>query len=167
MALAKFLNNKRCPQAIYEAMECLGGVGYVEEGPMPLLYREAPLNSIWEGSRQRDLPRRAAHARARRARRATASTPSSTPRAAATPPTTPGSTRWRRRWPGPAAEAEARWFVERLATLLAAAVLLRAEVEPVAEAYVATRVAGEGGRIAGAWPKRLDRAGLIARAMPC
>ena len=50
MALAKFLNNKRCPQAIYEAMECLGGVGYVEEGPMPLLYREAPLNSIWEGS---------------------------------------------------------------------------------------------------------------------
>ena len=50
MALAKFLNNKRCPQAVYEAMECLGGSGYVEEGPMPLLYREAPLNSIWEGS---------------------------------------------------------------------------------------------------------------------
>src|SRR6185295_18996215 len=38
VALAKFINNKRCPQAVYEAMECLGGVGYVEEGPMPLLY---------------------------------------------------------------------------------------------------------------------------------
>ena len=50
VALAKFLNNKRCPQAVYEAMECLGGMGYVEEGPMPLYYREAPLNSIWEGS---------------------------------------------------------------------------------------------------------------------
>ena len=31
-------------------MECLGGMGYVEDGPVPLLYREAPLNSIWEGS---------------------------------------------------------------------------------------------------------------------
>ena len=34
----------------YEAMECLGGNGYVEEGPMARLYRQAPLNSIWEGS---------------------------------------------------------------------------------------------------------------------
>jgi len=35
---------------MYEAMECHGGAGYVEEGPMPRLFRQSPLNSIWEGS---------------------------------------------------------------------------------------------------------------------
>ncbi|MBV9137694.1 MAG: DNA alkylation response protein, partial [Hyphomicrobiales bacterium] len=35
---------------LYEAMECLGGNGYVEESPLPRLYREAPVNAIWEGS---------------------------------------------------------------------------------------------------------------------
>jgi putative acyl-CoA dehydrogenase len=41
---------KRAPNHAYEAMECLGGVGYVEENIMPRLYREAPVNAIWEGS---------------------------------------------------------------------------------------------------------------------
>ena len=41
---------KRATSVAYEAMECLGGNGYVEEGPMARLYRQAPLNSIWEGS---------------------------------------------------------------------------------------------------------------------
>ncbi|WP_321389769.1 acyl-CoA dehydrogenase family protein [Emcibacter sp.] len=50
VAVAKFWHNKRCPNFVYECMECLGGAGYVEEGIMPRLYREAPLNSIWEGS---------------------------------------------------------------------------------------------------------------------
>ncbi|MEL7258348.1 MAG: acyl-CoA dehydrogenase family protein, partial [Pseudomonadota bacterium] len=50
VALAKYLNNKLCPGFVYEAMEVLGGMGYVEDTPLPLLYREAPLNSIWEGS---------------------------------------------------------------------------------------------------------------------
>jgi putative acyl-CoA dehydrogenase len=50
VAIAKYWTNKRCPTVIAEAMECLGGAGYVEEGPMPRLYREAPLNGIWEGS---------------------------------------------------------------------------------------------------------------------
>lgn len=50
VAVAKYWNNKRCPAFTYEAMECLGGVGYIEDGIMPTLYREAPLNSIWEGS---------------------------------------------------------------------------------------------------------------------
>ena len=166
VALAKFLNNKRCPQAIYEAMECLGGVGYVEEGPMPLLYREAPLNSIWEGSGNvicldvlRTLARDTDARTGLDAELDAARGHGSAYDAALDD--------FRRRWPEPAAETEARLYVERLATLLAAAVLLRAEVEPVAEAYLATRLAGEGGRIAGAWPKRLDRAGLIARAMPC
>ncbi len=50
VAIAKYWINKRLPGLVYEAMECLGGAGYVEESIMPRLYREAPLNSIWEGS---------------------------------------------------------------------------------------------------------------------
>ncbi len=50
VAVAKYWVNKRLPNLVYEAMECLGGNGYVEESMMPRLYREAPVNSIWEGS---------------------------------------------------------------------------------------------------------------------
>lgn len=49
-AVTKYWLNKRAPQAIYEALECHGGAGYIEESILPRLYREAPLNSIWEGS---------------------------------------------------------------------------------------------------------------------
>lgn len=49
-ATAKYWNTKRCPSLVVEALECHGGPGYVEESIMPRLYREAPLNSIWEGS---------------------------------------------------------------------------------------------------------------------
>jgi putative acyl-CoA dehydrogenase len=47
---AKYWLAKRNPAFMAEAMECMGGNGYVEEGPMARFYREAPLNSIWEGS---------------------------------------------------------------------------------------------------------------------
>lgn len=50
LPLAKFWVCKRTPGLVAEALECLGGNGYVEESGMPLLYREAPLNSVWEGS---------------------------------------------------------------------------------------------------------------------
>ncbi len=48
--LAKFWICKRAPVAIVELLECMGGNGYVEEGVLARLYREAPLNGIWEGS---------------------------------------------------------------------------------------------------------------------
>ncbi len=48
-AVAKYWNCKRAPYHVVEALECHGGPGYVEESIMPRLYREAPLNSIWEG----------------------------------------------------------------------------------------------------------------------
>ena len=47
---AKYWTSKTAPGFIYEAMECLGGNGYVEESMLPRLYREAPVNAIWEGS---------------------------------------------------------------------------------------------------------------------
>jgi putative acyl-CoA dehydrogenase len=49
-AVGKYWVCKRGPATVAEALECLGGNGYVEESGMPRLYREAPLNSIWEGS---------------------------------------------------------------------------------------------------------------------
>jgi putative acyl-CoA dehydrogenase len=49
-AIGKYWVCKRCTPFVNEAQECLGGAGYVEEGIMPRLIREAPLNSIWEGS---------------------------------------------------------------------------------------------------------------------
>ena len=48
-AIAKYWICKRAPYLVYEALECHGGMGYIEESIMPRLYREAPLNSIWEG----------------------------------------------------------------------------------------------------------------------
>ena len=49
-AIGKYWICKRCPPFVNEAQECLGGAGYVEESILPRLYRQAPLNSIWEGS---------------------------------------------------------------------------------------------------------------------
>jgi putative acyl-CoA dehydrogenase len=49
-AVIKYWVCKRTPPHVYESMECHGGAGYVEESVLPRLYREAPLNSIWEGS---------------------------------------------------------------------------------------------------------------------
>lgn len=167
VSLAKFLNNRRAPAVIAEAMECLGGVGYVEEGPMAMLYREAPLNGIWEGSGNvicldvlRSLSRE----------------PGVRDRLIEELETARGIDR---RYDtafealgallsGEISEGEARCFVERLATLLTAAVLLRADIPVVAEAHVATRVAAEGGaRILGALPRAIDRQALLARALPC
>ena len=49
-AIGKYWICKRCPPFVNEAQECLGGAGYVEESILPRLYRQAPLNGIWEGS---------------------------------------------------------------------------------------------------------------------
>jgi putative acyl-CoA dehydrogenase len=48
--IAKYWICKRTPPFVYEAMECLGGNGFVEDSPLPRLFRQSPLNSIWEGS---------------------------------------------------------------------------------------------------------------------
>lgn len=49
-AIGKYWICKRAAQFTYEAMECIGGVGVVEDNILPRLYREAPINAIWEGS---------------------------------------------------------------------------------------------------------------------
>ncbi len=149
VALAKYLGNKLCPGLVYEAMEALGGMGYVEDTDLPMLYREAPLNSIWEGSGNvicLDILR----------------TLRKEPRAGEVlseelGDATGQSRRYdaalrahMARFPKLPEEGQARWYVENLATLLTASVLLRSAPAAVSEAYVSTRLYGERGRTAGA-----------------
>lgn len=68
----------------------------------------------------------------------------------------------RDRWPALPEEAEARWFAERTATLLTAAILIQSAPAAVSDAYVATRVAGERGQIAGAI-SAVDTDAILAR----
>lgn len=161
VALAKFLGNKLCPALVCEAMECLGGMGYVEDTPLPLLYREAPLNAIWEGSGNvicldilRTLRReplagevlsRELGAVAGQYRRYDAALSAHM-----------------QRFPRLPDEAQARWYAESLASLLTASVLIRTAPPAVAEAYVATRLGGERGRVPGA-VGAIDMGGILSR----
>ncbi|PIE13112.1 MAG: DNA alkylation response protein [Rhodobacterales bacterium] len=161
VALAKFLNNKLCPTVVYEAMECLGGMGYTDDTPLPMLFRETPLNSIWEGSgnvicldvlRALSRDRVAAEALEADLRRATGADARFDAALAA----------HRARWPGLPEEGEARWFVESLATLLTASVLLRHAPGAVADGYIVTRLEGARGRVHGA-VSGLDIAAILER----
>ncbi|MCX7890507.1 MAG: acyl-CoA dehydrogenase family protein [Rhodobacteraceae bacterium] len=163
VALAKFLANRRCVSVVAEAMEVLGGMGYVEDTDLPLLYREAPLNGIWEGSGNvicldalRTLSREPAAAAALEGELDAARGADRRFDAALAD--------FRARWPGPVPEAEARAFVERAALLLSAAVLLRTAPAPVAEGYVGARLPPQGltpGTAGG-----LDTAAILARLSP-
>ncbi|MGR3635399.1 MAG: acyl-CoA dehydrogenase family protein [Shimia sp.] len=161
VALTKYLNNKRCIGVIAEAMEVLGGMGYIEETPMPMIYREAPLNGIWEGSGNvicLDVLR--ALMREPEAGEALMIVLQSVVGA---------DTRYDAalkahvaRWPRLPAEAEARWFTESLANLLTAASLIKAAPSAVAEGFVTSRVAGDRGSFSGA-VSGLQVDGILAR----
>lgn len=164
VALAKYISNKRAPVMIVEAMECLGGMGYVEETPMPMLYREAPLNGIWEGSGNvicldilRTLAREPLAGETLHAR-LTAQTGRDARFDAAL-------RAHRDRWPAMPPEAEARWFAESTANLLAAAFLLELGDEHVAEGFIATRLHGNRGHVLGAI-SGVNTDGILKRVHP-
>ncbi|MFW8634295.1 acyl-CoA dehydrogenase family protein [Cribrihabitans pelagius] len=163
VALAKYLNNKRCIPVIGEAMEVLGGMGYIEETPMPMLYREAPLNGIWEGSGNvicLDILRTLA-----REPRAAAALNALLDAARGTDRRYDAAlAAHRQRWSALPPEAEARWFVESLATLMSAACLIEAAPAAVADGFVASRVAGARGSLPGS-VAGLDVEGILARFM--
>jgi len=162
VALAKYLNNARCPAVVVEAMNVLGGMGYVEETSLPMLYREAPLNGIWEGSANvicLDILRSLARD-PRAAAALDAELDRSRGRAYAA-----ARDGYRARWPRPPAEADARAFAEDSATLLAAAVLADTAPDEVAEGFLATRLAGRRGLTSGA-VTALDERALISRLGP-
>ncbi|MBY6084635.1 acyl-CoA dehydrogenase family protein [Ruegeria arenilitoris] len=161
VALAKFLSNKRCLVVAVEAMEVLGGMGYVEDTPMPMIYREAPLNGIWEGSGNvicldilRSLARDPLAAQTLQAELDAATGADRRYDAALKA--------HRDRWPTLPPEAEARWFAETTAHLLTAALLLRHAPGAVADGYIASRVLGESGRIPGS-VSGLDTDTLLGR----
>ena len=157
--VAKYWVCKRQPAVVAEALECLGGNGYVEESGMPRLYREAPLNSIWEGS---------GNVQALDVLRVLAREPAAVDAFLDEVALAGG------RYDGVAAglrsdlldvdEGGARRLVERMALVLQGSLLERHAPAAVADGFFASRVDGDSGRASGTLPRGVDLVGVLARA---
>jgi putative acyl-CoA dehydrogenase len=158
----KFWVCKRAPAFVYEAMECLGGNGYVEESLLPRLYREAPVNAIWEGSGNvmaLDVLRAATPELAQTVLDALASDGEGLQGMRETRVQTMEALA--------GGEAQARLAVERLALLAAAAALRASAPAAVAELFARTRLGGSRGVALGTSDiKPADIDSLLARALP-
>jgi putative acyl-CoA dehydrogenase len=163
---AKYWICKTAPAFAYESMECLGGNGYVEESSiLPRLYREAPVNAIWEGSgnvmcldvlRAMRAEGQGAQAVLRQLAHDTSDLPCSGEAVALI----------QHSFAGDEAEAQARAAVERLA-LLAAAAALDDSASEVAVLFARTRLAGRRGLSFGSSDLAADEAAmLLERALP-
>jgi putative acyl-CoA dehydrogenase len=162
---AKYLVCKRAPAVVAEALECLGGNGYVEESGLPRLYREAPLNSIWEGS---------GSVTALDVLRAVAREPGSVDAVFAEIEAATGADSWfdravrelRTELRG-REERRARRLAEMLALCLQGSLLLRHAPDDVAGAFVASRFLPDGPwRTSGTLPADAHTAALLARVTP-
>jgi putative acyl-CoA dehydrogenase len=163
-AAAKYWVAKRGPAQVNEALECLGGNGFVEESVLPRLYREAPLNSIWEGSGNvicLDILR------------AMSKEPEAVSSVLAEIRMARGSDRRfdafsnsleNDSMSGPVTELEARRLAERLALALQASLLIRHSIPEVADAFCATRLSDEGGRAFGTLPLATNFQAILNRA---
>src|SRR5580700_10481733 len=168
LAATKYWACKRAPAHAAEALECLGGNGYVEESGMPRLYREAPLASIWEGS---------GNVAALDALRALTRQPESAEAFFAELDQAAGAdhrldqaiARLRKEVSDPS-EARARYLAEAMALALQGALLVRHGDPAVADAFAATRLAeGQGGawgHAHGTLPAGVNTAAIIERAVP-
>ncbi len=165
-AVAKYWVCKRAPAFAAETLECLGGPGYVEEAPMARLFRESPLNGIWEGS---------GNVICLDVLRAAARDPESLQALLDELATTRGAdARLDRAVDDLHAELaelgdlelRARRIVERAALALQGSLLVRHAPEAVADAFCATRLGGDGGRAFGTLPPGTDLEALVARTWP-
>jgi putative acyl-CoA dehydrogenase len=162
--VVKYWICKTAPALIYEAMECLGGNGYVEETMLPRLYREAPVNAIWEGSGNvvcLDVMRALSHegevARAVLSKLA---------HEAGDLPGCADAIAFVERALSTADGAHARAGVERLA-LLTAVAALRAGAPEIAQTFARHRLAAPFARLYGASElTAAETAGLLTRALP-
>jgi putative acyl-CoA dehydrogenase len=163
-AVVKYWTCKRAPAVVGEALECLGGNGYVEESGMPRLYREAPLNSIWEGS---------GNVICLDVLRAVGGNPESLEAFFDEVALARGAEPRLDAFVGAlrrdldrheAIEARARRLVERLALALQGSLLVRHGDPAVAEAFCASRLGGEGGLAFGTLPAGTDFGRIIDRA---
>jgi putative acyl-CoA dehydrogenase len=163
-AAAKYWICKRAPTLICEAMECMGGNGFTEEVIFPRLYREAPLNSMWEGSGNvicLDVQR------ALRNTRETASSLLDELRLAggadarldAAVRSLETQLHDGTREPG-----DARRLTERIAVVLQASLLVRHAPNLVADAFIASRVLGENGICFGTLPHSVNYRFIVDRA---
>ncbi|MFD8567781.1 acyl-CoA dehydrogenase family protein [Streptomyces sp. NPDC059639] len=163
---AKYWVTKRCTPLVAEALECLGGNGYVEESGMPRLLRESPLNSIWEGSgnvQALDVLRvlrkepQAFHAflvEIGRARGADHRLDAAVKGLLTELGDLDGI------------EARARRLTERIALVLQGSLLVRFAPAEVADVFCATRLGGDAGAAFGTLPHTLDLGALVERARP-
>jgi putative acyl-CoA dehydrogenase len=160
-AVLKYWVCKRGPAHAAEALECLGGNGYVEESGMPLLYRDAPLNSIWEGS---------GNVAALDVLRAMVKEPEGLPAFLTECERARGGDRrldahLDRLRDLRLDEAAARRVVEDLAVALQASLLVRHAPPAVADAFCAGRL-GDGGRVYGTLPAGVALEPIVDRALP-
>ncbi|MHB8572987.1 MAG: acyl-CoA dehydrogenase family protein [Candidatus Dormibacteria bacterium] len=166
LAVSKYWTTKRAIAVAAEALECHGGNGYVEESVMPRIYREAPLNSIWEGS---------GNVNALDALRAMAREPESLSAfmselelAHGMDPAFDAAVAALGRELSGAGDVEsgARRIVERMAVLLQGSLLLRHGSPGVASAFCRSRVAGDWGSSYGTLPSGLDLRAIVDRHTP-
>jgi putative acyl-CoA dehydrogenase len=157
VAFAKYWVCKRAAPMAAEALECLGGNGYVEESMMPRLYREAPLNSIWEGS---------GNVIALDVLRAIAREPESLERVAAEirMANDPRLAPLLRELGGDIPESQARALAERLALGMQASLLIRHAPAAVADAFCASRLTGDRGHCYGALGSSCDVDAVLAES---
>ncbi|GEO13279.1 isovaleryl-CoA dehydrogenase [Microvirga aerophila] len=136
---AKFGICKAAPRLLYEAMECMGGNGYVEESPLPRLYREAPVNAIWEGSGN-VIALDVLRAENREPEAAASVLQSLMADVEGLPGATDAARDTVLSLQSGEAEARARFIADRLYTLFATAALRRFAPPEIAEAYALTRL---------------------------
>jgi putative acyl-CoA dehydrogenase len=164
LAVAKYWLTKRSSPVVREALECVGGNGYVEESILARLYREVPLNAIWEG---------AGNVIALDVLRALQRSPDAGDAFVNEIALAEGSDRildreigrLRQTLASTVSEADARRLVEQLAHCWGASLCLRHE-PAIADAYIRSRLDGEWGSEFGSLPSELDLAGLAKRACP-
>jgi putative acyl-CoA dehydrogenase len=165
-AVAKYWVCKRQPTVVGEALECLGGNGYVEESIMPRLFRESPLNGIWEGSGNvicLDVLRAAGREpQALEAFFDELDTARGTDRRLDA-----AVDRVRTEFSDLAGiEGRARRVVEAMALALQASLLVRYGHPAVAEAYCASRLTGDHGQALGTLPPSTDLTTILERSRP-
>ncbi|MES9539995.1 acyl-CoA dehydrogenase family protein [Actinomadura sp. NPDC000600] len=166
LAVSKYWICKRWPAHAAESLECLGGNGYVEESGMPRLFRESPLNSIWEGS---------GNVAALDLLRATLREPQTLEAFFDEVALSQGADKrldaaikeTKESFTDTATiEYRARRVAEHLALVLQASLLVRHGHPAVADAFCATRLAGDWGGAFGTLPPGLDVTPIIDRATP-
>jgi putative acyl-CoA dehydrogenase len=165
-AVGKYWICKRTPNLAYEAMECIGGSGVMEDSMMPRLYREAPVNAIWEGS---------GNVQCLDVLRAMSKTPAVVDAYFAEVQQSRGAHAVLDRFVASLAtdlkdlsdvEYRARDLVDRLAVALQASLLVRSAPSFLSDAFCQSRLGQMGQHNYGTLPRGVDVAAIIERATP-